>query len=154
MKGCCRSCSVSIALCLLEVTLSALNATESDVDIEALSEHQLTTWLLCCSFDCQYMYSSTVFSYIWQTRVLSDWLHLSLSDDCYYYCFNLWFLFNWTFFTKDHSRLDWVPHCWPDALPVIQPAVSRHWRNCLWAITGCHNGDVSLLWENGNFVSL
>jgi len=32
--------------CCLEVTLSALNATESDVDIEALSEHQLTTWHL------------------------------------------------------------------------------------------------------------
>jgi len=30
-------------LCLPEVTLSALNAMESDVDIEALSEHQLTT---------------------------------------------------------------------------------------------------------------
>jgi len=28
---------------LAEVTLSALNAMESDVDIEALSEHQITT---------------------------------------------------------------------------------------------------------------
>jgi len=38
--------------CCLEVTLSALNATESDVDIEALSEHQLTTWhLLLCFFN-------------------------------------------------------------------------------------------------------